>query len=82
MIHTSVCEEMPQKIAKKKKRHYMKQLWIIRKNILGESSKTTKDVDYMHLGICKEVARQCKEEEKTYHTIVKYCMKRGYNGRT
>jgi hypothetical protein len=65
MIHTLVCEEMAQKIAKKKKKHYTKQLWITRKNIFEASSKTTKDVDYMHLGICKQVARHCKEEEKT-----------------
>jgi hypothetical protein len=50
--------------------------------MLEASSKTTKDVYYMHLGICKQVARHCKEKENTYHTIVKYCMKRGYNGRT
>jgi hypothetical protein len=44
--------------------------------------KKIENVDYMCLGICKEGARHCKEKEKTYQTIVIYCMKRGDKERT
>lgn len=37
-------------------------------------SKTIGDTNYLHPSICK-VARNCKEEEKTYQTLAKYCMK-------
>jgi hypothetical protein len=56
---------MSQKIVKKSKRNYIKQSPIARrKNKIEASSKTTKDADYMHPDICKEVARHCKEERK------------------
>jgi hypothetical protein len=56
---------MSQKFIKKSKRLHIKQLQIARrKNIFEASSKTTKDGDYMHHDICKEVARHGKEERK------------------
>jgi hypothetical protein len=49
----------------KSRRHYIKQLQIARRKYIFEaSSKTTKDADYMHHDICKEVARHRKEERK------------------
>jgi len=64
-----VCEEMAQKIAKKKKKHYTKQLWITRKNIFEASNKTIEDVDYMHLGICKTSCKtlQGRREDIPYN---------------
>jgi len=79
MTHFGVSGDVTKNYKEEKKRLYQTTINYKKKK---HTCKPIENVDYMCLGICKEVARHCKGKKKTYQTILIYWMKRGHKERT